>query len=142
MARKSQVDYAVTIDDGLPPLYADAAKLRQILINLLSNAVKFTPSGGSVKLTVALDRAGGLVFHVEDTGIGIADEQMPLVFTPFGQVDSRLTRKYGGIGIGLPLTKRLVELHGGTMEIASKLGEGTAVIARFPPERLLRNAVA
>jgi signal transduction histidine kinase len=142
MARKSQVDYTVAVDDGLPPLYADAAKLRQILINLLSNAFKFTPSGGKVRLTVALDRAGGLVFRVEDTGIGIADEQMQLVFTPFGQVDSRLTRKYGGIGIGLPLTKRLVEMHGGTMEIASKLGEGTAVMARFPPERLLRKAVA
>jgi signal transduction histidine kinase len=145
MARKSQVDYAVAIDDGLPALQADAAKLRQILINLLSNAVKFTPPGGRVTLTVALERAGGLMFRIEDTGIGIADEQIEMVFTPFGQVghvNSQLARKYGGIGLGLPLTKRLVEMHGGTMEIASKLGEGTKVTARFPPERLLRPAVA
>jgi signal transduction histidine kinase len=141
-ARKAEVAYHVELDDGLPPLYADPAKLRQILINLLSNAVKFTPAGGRVTLKVALERTGGLAVHIEDTGIGIAAEQMQIVFTPFGQVDSRLARKYGGIGLGLPLTKRLVELHGGTLEIASKPGEGTVVTARFPAERLLRKAVA
>jgi signal transduction histidine kinase len=141
-ARKAEVAYHVELDDGLPPLYADPAKLRQILINLLSNAVKFTPAGGRVTLKVALERTGGLALHIEDTGIGIAAEQMQIVFTPFGQVDSRLARKYGGIGLGLPLTKRLVELHGGTLEIASKPGEGTVVTAHFPAERLLRKAVA
>ena len=136
MARKAGVHYAVELEDGLPALYADPAKLRQILINLLSNAIKFTPKGGKVTLTVARESGGGVGFRIADTGIGISAEKMQLVFTPFGQVDSKLARKYGGIGLGLPLTKRLIELHDGTMEIASRPGEGTVVTARFPPKRL------
>jgi signal transduction histidine kinase len=141
MARKAGVGFAVELEDGLPTLCADPAKLRQILINLLSNAIKFTPAGGKVSLTVAREPAGGILFRIADTGIGISTEQMQLVFTPFGQVDSRLARKYGGIGLGLPLTKRLIELHDGTMEIASRPGEGTVVTARFPRERLAGAAV-
>ena len=135
MARASDIQYRVEVGEALPPFYGDAAKLRQILINLLSNAFKFTPPGGKVTLTVAGDRQIGLVFRVEDTGIGIAAEQMPVVLTPFGQVESGLTRRYQGIGLGLPLTKSLIELHGGTMEIASEPGVGTIVTARFPAER-------
>jgi signal transduction histidine kinase len=135
LVRDAGVDYAVELEDGLPTFRGDAAKLRQILINLLSNAVKFTPAGGKIRLAVGRERAGDLVVRVEDTGIGISSEQMQLVLTPFGQVDSKLARKYGGIGLGLPLTKRLVELHDGTMEIASRLGAGTVVTARFPGAR-------
>ncbi len=135
-ARKAEIEYAVEFEDGLPPLIGDAAKLRQILINLLSNAVKFTPSGGRVTLSVARAGDGGIAFQVVDTGIGIPPEQMQFVLTPFGQVDSKLARKYGGIGLGLPLTKRLVELHDGTLEIASRPGMGTTVTARFPRERV------
>jgi signal transduction histidine kinase len=142
MARKAEVEYAVEIAADLPLLHADAAKLRQILINVLSNAFKFTPAGGRVRLTVALDHEGGVAFRVEDTGIGIAEEQMQVVLTPFGQVDTRLARKYGGIGLGLPLTKRLIEMHDGRLEIASPLGEGTTVTARFPAERLRRQTAA
>jgi len=138
MAELSGIDYRVEMRDDLPAIYADAAKLRQILINLLSNAVKFTPSGGRVRLTVGRESEGGLAFRVEDTGIGIAPDKIPLVLTPFGQLDSHLTRKHGGVGLGLPLTKRLIELHGGTMEIASTLGAGTTVTARFPEARLCR----
>jgi signal transduction histidine kinase len=141
MARKAEVRFEVELEAGLPALSADPAKLRQILINLLSNAIKFTPAGGSVSLTVKREAAGGVGFRVADTGIGITADQMQLVFTPFGQVDSKLARKYGGIGLGLPLTKRLIELHHGTMEIASQPGEGTVVTARFPAERLAGAAV-
>jgi signal transduction histidine kinase len=138
--RASRVDYRVEVDDGLPSIYADAAKLRQILINLLSNAFKFTPPGGKVTLAVTGDRATGLVIRVEDTGIGIAPDEMPIVLTPFGQVDSGLARKYQGVGLGLPLTKSLVELHGGTMEIESDPGLGTVVTVRLPTARLPADA--
>ena len=137
-ADKAGVRREVELEAGLPTFYGDAAKLRQVLLNLLSNAVKFTPEGGSLTLSVTRDPAGGVAFCVADTGIGIATDQMHRVLTPFQQVDNRLARKYGGIGLGLPLTKRLIELHDGTMEIISRPGEGTAVTARFPPARLTR----
>jgi signal transduction histidine kinase len=136
MARKAEIAYSVDVAEVLPALRGDRAKLRQILINLLSNAFKFTPAGGKVSLSVVRERDGGVAFRIADTGIGITPEQMPLVLTPFGQADSRLARKYGGMGLGLPLTRRLVELHDGTLEIASRPDQGTVVTARFPPERI------
>ena len=132
MARSAGVDCRAEIPPDLPKLFGDAAKLRQILINLLSNAVKFTPSGGGVRVSVEQEPENGLAFHVTDTGIGMPADKIPVALTPFGQVDSGIDRKYQGVGLGLPLTKRLIELHGGTMEIASEPGKGTAVTARFP----------
>jgi signal transduction histidine kinase len=136
MARKAEIDFAVEIEAGLPSLVADPAKLTQILINLLSNAVKFTPPGGRVRLKIARDPRGGISFRVEDTGIGMTPEQLPIALTPFGQIDSGLDRKYDGVGLGLPLTKRLVELHGGTIEIVSVPDKGTAVSVHMPQERV------
>jgi signal transduction histidine kinase len=136
LALKAGIDYSVEIADDLPLLYADPGKLRRVLVNLLSNAVKFTPSGGKVRLKVRYERPGGLAIRIEDTGIGIAPDEIQAALAPFGQVDSRLARKYQGVGLGLPLTKRLVELHGGTLEIANEPGEGTIVTARLPEARL------
>jgi signal transduction histidine kinase len=136
MAVNCKVACQSTVDDGLPLFWGDGKKLRQILINLLSNAVKFTPAGGTVRLTVQREQSGGLMVSVADTGIGIAADKIPVALAPFGQVDSSLARKYDGVGLGLPLTKRLIELHGGTMEISSEPGQGTTVTARFPTERL------
>ena len=135
MARHADIDCHSEIPDDLPRFFGDAAKLRQILINLLANAVKFTPSGGKVSVAVEQGADGGMVFHVRDTGIGIPPEKLPLAMAPFGQVQSGLTRQYAGSGLGLPLTKRLVELHGGTMQISSEPGKGTTVTAQFPKER-------
>jgi signal transduction histidine kinase len=135
MAAKSGLGYEVELEPNLPRFLADAAKLRQVLINLLSNAIKFTPAGGRVTLRVDRDRAGRLALRVADTGIGIAPEKLHVVLTPFGQVETSLVRRYGGVGLGLPLTKRLIELHGGTMEIASAPGSGTTVTAFFPRDR-------
>jgi signal transduction histidine kinase len=132
MAARGGVSCAVELAPTLPRLYADPAKLRQVLINLLSNAVKFTPSGGSVSLTVMPDHQAGLVFVVQDTGIGIEPENLELVLTPFGQVDTGLSRDHDGVGLGLPLSQRLVELHGGTLEIASVPNQGTTVTVRLP----------
>jgi signal transduction histidine kinase len=136
MAEVAKVEFSVSTAPGIPRVYADGAKLRQVLINLLSNAIKFTPAGGKVQLKVPHPDGGGLVLHVEDTGAGIAADHLPLVFSPFGQVGSQFTRKHGGIGLGLPLTKRLVELHGGTIDIASAIGVGTIVTVCLPKHRV------
>jgi signal transduction histidine kinase len=132
MAHKAGIAYEVEIKDRLPRLYADAAKLRQVLINLLSNAIKFTPPGGKVQLKVEVEQHGGVAFLIQDTGIGIEPANIEIALTPFGQVDGTLSRKYDGVGLGLPLSKKLVELHGGTLDIFSTPGRGTTVAVRLP----------
>src|SRR5579864_2054434 len=142
MARRAEIDCHCDIPKDLPRFFGDAAKLRQILINLLSNAVKFTPAGGRVSVSVERDAEDRLAFRVADTGIGIPSDKLPVVLSPFGQIESGLNRKYDGIGLGLPLAKRLVEMHGGSMEIASEPGKGTVVTAHFPKERAARDRTA
>jgi signal transduction histidine kinase len=116
---------------GLRPIEADIVRLRQVLLNLLSNAIKFTPEGGRVVIRARMD--GGLVrIDVRDTGIGMAREDIPKALEPFGQIDNALTRQQQGTGLGLPLAKNLVELHGGRFEIASEPGAGTEVSILFP----------
>jgi signal transduction histidine kinase len=131
------LEVIMDVADDIPLLRADQRALKQILINLLSNAVKFTPKGGRITITAAIDDRGSCLFTVQDTGIGIAESDIPVVLQPFSQVDSSLARKFEGTGLGLPLSKRLAELHGGTLEIDSVLGEGTKVSVRFPAERVL-----
>ena len=103
----------------------------------MSNAIKFTDAGGRVFLKISLPNDGGHVFQVIDTGIGIASEDISMAFSRFGQVDGSLARKYEGTGLGLPLTKLLVELHGGTLDLRSEVGVGTTVTVRFPAERIV-----
>jgi signal transduction histidine kinase len=133
MAQKAGIEFASNIEAGLPVILGDTAKLTQVLVNLLSNAIKFTPEGGFVRLTISRGVNGGVLFQVRDTGIGMSAEQLPIAFSPFGQVENGLNRKYDGVGLGLPLTRRLVELHGGTIDIASELGHGTVVSVYLPP---------
>lgn len=133
-------------DTGLPPIIADDTRLQQVLLNLISNAVKFTPSGGKVTVRARPDPAG-VAIEVADTGIGIAPEDVPKALEPFGQVGNTLTRTHEGTGLGLPLTKNLVELHGGSFEIASEPGRGTTVRITFaaangPQRRLLAPGAA
>ena len=142
MARRAKIDFRSEIDGPLPTVLGDPAKLTQILVNLLSNAIKFTEPGGAVRLKVMRPAHHGITFRVEDTGIGMSAEQIPIALTPFGQIESNLTRKHDGVGLGLPLTKRLVELHGGTIEIDSEPGKGTVVSAHLPEERLYRESRA
>jgi two-component system cell cycle sensor histidine kinase PleC len=120
-------------------LQADSKRMRQILLNLLSNAVKFTPEGGTVSVCAGR-RDGAYVIAVSDTGIGMASEQIPKALERFGQIDSSLSRRHEGTGLGLPLTKCLVELHGGTLTIDSTVNKGTTVIASLPESRILPNA--
>lgn len=123
------------IPAGLPQLYADERKIKQVLLNLLTNAIKFTPAGGEVSAAVEWDGTH-LRFLVADNGIGIAQDDLDKILQPFVQVDSSLNRKYEGTGLGLPLVKSLVELHGGELEIASEPGQGTLVKVQLPAERV------
>ena len=119
----------------LPSLWADGRLITQMAINLLSNAIKFTPRGGLIEVSAGL--AGeGLALTVSDTGIGIAAEDLPKVLAPFEQVDNHLTRTQSGTGLGLPLVKSLIELHGGHFTIVSEPGVGTTITLTFPAWRL------
>jgi signal transduction histidine kinase len=121
-------------------LYGDEQKLKQVLLNLLSNAVKFTPKGGQVTVTAAQDdKKKGLLITVQDSGIGIAPEDIPTALTPFSQVESDLSRGYPGTGLGLSLSAIMVELHGGTLTLESEVAKGTTVTLRFPAERSFQN---
>jgi len=139
VARRAQ-DNGLTIDldlpDELPLLLADERQVKQILINLLSNAVKFTEPGGRISLRIRLRDDRRLEATITDTGIGIARHDLDLVMKPFTQVDSKLARRYEGTGLGLPLCKSLVELHGGRLVLESELGAGTTVRVVFPPNRV------
>ncbi|MCH6587977.1 MAG: hypothetical protein IH805_06655, partial [Proteobacteria bacterium] len=126
--------------DDLPLLRGDERKLKQILANLLTNAIKFTDAGGKVTLRAWCRADSGFVFQIIDTGIGIAAEDIPKALSRFGQVDGDLNRQYEGTGLGLPLTKALVELHGGSLTIDSVLGVGTTVTVVIPSERVLDRA--
>jgi signal transduction histidine kinase/HAMP domain-containing protein len=122
-------------------LNGDTAKLRQIFLNLLSNAIKFTEKGGTISLVVTASDTG-IAVTVADTGIGMNPEDVEIAFQPFGQVDNRLERRYEGTGLGLPLTKALVDLHKGTLKIDSARGEGTRVTITFPRAASLELAEA
>ncbi len=133
---------AMTVDARLFEGFVDRQALRQILLNLISNAVKFTPPGGRIEVGAEPLGDGAFAVWVRDTGIGIAPENIPVVLAPFGQVENDLTRQYEGSGLGLPLVKSLVEMHGGRFEIHSALGEGTMIRASFPPPPSARAALA
>ncbi len=117
---------------------ADQRKIRQVLLNLISNAIKFTPAGGSVTLTPALRANGDFTITVQDSGIGMAEQDIPAALTPFGQVESTLSRRFEGTGLGLPLSQALMEVHGGRLRVYSAPGEGTRVRITLPKERVVR----
>ena len=137
-AFEAGLELTADVDKSLPALLADELRTKQILLNLLSNAIKFTPKGGSVNLKVDIDSENRFLLSVIDSGIGIAPENIETVLSDFGQVDGTLTRKYDGSGLGLPLSKKLAELHGGELVIESELGAGTTVTILFPKERTIR----
>ncbi len=127
------------VAEDVPTLWADRRRLLQILVNLLSNAVKFTPEGGSVEVSVEM-MGKEVGFTVSDTGIGMSDDEVVVAMLPFRQVDGSLSRRYDGTGLGLPLVRAFVELHGGRLDISSTKGAGTKVTVRLPlgpyPERM------
>jgi two-component system cell cycle sensor histidine kinase PleC len=124
-------------ESELPRLWADERAIRQICLNLLSNAIKFTPQGGEIWLKVGWTASGGQYMSVKDTGAGIPEEEIPVVLASFGQGSNSIKSAEQGTGLGLPIAKSLVDLHGGTFTLKSKLRIGTEVIVTFPPERVV-----
>ena len=141
-AKDNGLKLITELPEFLPFIIADERKLKQILINLMSNAVKFTKQGGSVTIAASSGSEEGVTIRVIDTGIGIAVENIPKVFRAFEQVDSSLSRTHEGTGLGLPLTKSLVELHDGTLELESEIGVGTIVTVTLPAARLGAQPIA
>jgi two-component system cell cycle sensor histidine kinase PleC len=136
MAADGGLTLTTRLPEPPPVLLADRRVLRQIALNLLSNAIKFTPKGSKVELCARVEEDGDLSVVVTDTGIGIAEHDIPLALAPFGQIDNAITRERPGTGLGLPIVKALVELHGGALILASEPGKGTAATARFPARRV------
>ena len=134
-AEAGAIEFREDIPEGLPRLFADERRVKQIALNLLSNAIKFNAPGGSVTLAAGLAADGSLFFRVTDTGIGMDEDEIAVAMSKFGQVDSSLARRHEGTGLGLPLAHSLAELHGGTFTIASAKEKGTTITVTFPRER-------
>ncbi|MBD2525163.1 response regulator [Nostoc sp. FACHB-133] len=165
MALKKNIRLNIHIAENIDSIQVDDRRLRQVLINLLNNAVKFTPEGGSVTLEVRLEETGedgskgtggvnfplspsfassspNLCFYINDTGIGIAPEEIGKLFQPFIQLDSSLNRQYSGTGLGLALVQQIITLHGGTVSVSSEVGQGSCFTIRIPYRTNLRTIQA
>src|SRR6187399_908364 len=136
-ARNRGIRIQQMFEHDLPRLWADERACRQICLNLLSNAIKFTPQGGEVWLKVGWTAAGGQYMSVKDNGPGIPEDEIPIVLASFGQGTNAIKSAEQGTGLGLPIAKNLVDLHGGTFTLKSKLRFGTEVIVTFPAERVM-----
>jgi PAS domain S-box-containing protein len=137
-ADEAGVTFAVEIPPDLPKLRADERAVKQILFNFLSNAVKFTPQGGRVTVWAREEQDGSFSLAVRDTGIGMSESEIAIAMAPFGQIDSKIARNHQGTGLGLPICESLMRLHGGALRIRSAPRQGTAMIASFPRERIVR----
>ena len=110
--------------------------VRQIMINLVGNAIKFTPAGGEVQIAGGAAGDGGYVITIQDSGIGMSEQDIAKALTPFGQVENKMTATHNGTGLGLPLAKAMLELHDGRLEITSRPGTGTKIALFFPASRI------
>jgi two-component system cell cycle sensor histidine kinase PleC len=124
-------------EQGMPRIWGDERAVRQVVLNLLSNSIKFTPQGGEIWLKVGWTASGGQYLSVKDTGSGIAEDEIPIVLASFGQGSNSIKSAEQGAGLGLPIAKSLIDMHGGTFTLKSKLRIGTEVIVTFPPERVM-----
>lgn len=136
VAGKQGIDIRRTLPNRTPRLLADRLMVKQMLINLLGNAVKFTEPGGRVGVLVTISDSDELVVDVGDSGIGIDADKMEEVLEPFAVAEPVETRKYGGVGLGLPITKRLIERHGGRLVLRSQRNIGTIASLVFPSARM------
>ena len=139
-AARDRIVMRMSFAPKLPPVVADERSMRQIVLNLVSNAIKFTDAGGQVIVSTAMTDRGEVAFRVRDTGIGMTPEEVEAALEPFRQLAT--SRKRGGTGLGLPLTKALVEANRGALQIASQPSEGTLVEVIFPPTRVLAECAA
>ena len=141
-AEHKDVALSIGAADDLPLLRCDRRKLKQVLVNLLANAVKFTPAGGRIVLEAESDGAHGVLIRVIDNGVGIAPHELEKVMAPFGQSRQAMVRAHEGTGLGLPLSKALVELHGGKLSLESRQGEGTTARLHLPGRAVARGAAS
>jgi len=132
--------FGVRVETRLPPetvrLIAVERMIRQIMINLVGNAIKFTPAGGVVQISGGASACGGYAVTVQDSGIGMSEQEIVQALTPFGQIENKLTATHNGTGLGLPLAKAMLELHDGRLEISSVPGSGTRIVLHFPASRI------
>lgn len=136
LAQKKLIEITYKLDHGPIAILVDQTKFRQIMLNLLSNAVKFTETRGGITIDAAVDSRRDLVISIQDTGIGIPPEHLERVLRPFEQVADHLTKENEGSGLGLPIARALMELHGGELLLSSTPGLGTTVVLRLPRERV------
>ena len=136
-AKNRDITVSDSVEAALPRLWADERAVRQVMLNLLSNAIKFTPQGGAIVVKVGWTAAGGQYLSIRDTGPGIPEDEIPIVLSTFGRGSLAQKNADEGTGLGLPIVKGLVELHGGEFRLLSKIREGTEVIVVFPPERVM-----
>ena len=136
-ATKRDLVMTETIEPELPRIWADERAVRQVTLNLLSNAIKFTPQGGSITIKVGYTAAGGQYLAIRDTGPGIPEDEIPIIMSSFGRGSLAQKNADEGSGLGLPIVKGLIELHGGTFTLRSRVREGTEVIVVFPPYRVM-----
>ncbi len=136
-ARKRDITIEQAVEPNLPKVWADERAIRQVVLNILSNAIKFTPQGGMIKIKIGRTADGGQYVAVRDSGPGIPEDEIPIVMSYFGRGAHAQTHAEEGSGLGLPIAKGLVELHGGSVTLKSKLREGTEVMVIFPPGRIL-----
>jgi two-component system, cell cycle sensor histidine kinase PleC len=141
-AKAKQISLMTQIEPELPRIWADERALRQIIINLLANAIKFTPSGGDVVVKVGWTAGGGQYVSIKDNGPGIPEEELPTVMETFGRGSAAIKTAEQGTGLGLPIVKALVELHGGQFQLRSRLREGTEVLAILPVARVIQTMSA
>jgi two-component system cell cycle sensor histidine kinase PleC len=128
--KKQRLD--VRIERRIPQLDLDARRIKQVLINLLSNASKFTPEGGKITLAARANKNGGATIAIADGGIGMSSDEIALALTPFGQVQSHLSRSQEGTGLGLPIARGLARQHGGDLYLESEPGGGTSAVLTLP----------
>jgi two-component system, cell cycle sensor histidine kinase PleC len=138
-ARAKQITLGSQLERGLPRIWADERSIRQIIINLMANGIKFTPQGGEVTVKVGWTANGGQYIAIKDTGPGIPEDEIPIVMETFGRGSNAIKTAEQGTGLGLPIVKGLVELHGGQFHLRSKLREGTEVIVIFPAARVMQS---
>jgi two-component system, cell cycle sensor histidine kinase PleC len=139
-AEQQRLRIVCRLQPGLPRLFADETKLWQILLNLLTNAIKFTLPEGEITIVASLAKDGGITISVADTGVGMASSDIPRALAPFVRLENALVQETEGVGLGLPLCKRLAELHGAELMVASEPGTGTTCTLRFPPSRTCAGA--
>jgi two-component system, cell cycle sensor histidine kinase PleC len=136
MAQKKSIEITCRVQPGPTNIFVDQTKFRQIMLNVLSNGVKFTEARGRISIDSVIDSRGDLVITINDSGIGIPAEHLERVLNPFEQVADHLTKENEGSGLGLPIARALMELHGGELALTSILGVGTTVLLRLPQLRV------